>query len=317
MHRLGSGACVVGQRVWEHDGVRLGMRQVEAAAQCVTEFVVQAHRDLAKDGAAEPGTVERVATCRDVAGSVSNRGQSGCDGANAFFGQQCHDGIAVVGVQRLGRVSDAVDAADDRHADRQRQGQARVIDDCLRQHLQIASGLLDAGLRDSVDGGHFASRIRGRHRNHRQSRFERDGFSQADGRTAAGGDHTVRSQASCFVDCFANDLHRHVHARPVEDSHTAFAESGFERKCQRGLLRGRQHEGAGSADPLNLGAESRQRTGTEDHALRETGEGECLHRWSSGVEGERRGALAARSPDTLKWRATYAMSRMVNSASSR
>ena len=45
----------------QDDGVRLRMRQIEAAAQRVAELVMQRHAHIAQHRAAQPGAVQRVA----------------------------------------------------------------------------------------------------------------------------------------------------------------------------------------------------------------------------------------------------------------
>ena len=49
----------------QDDGVRLRMRQIEAAAQRVAELVMQRHAHIAQHRAAQPGAVQRVAARAD------------------------------------------------------------------------------------------------------------------------------------------------------------------------------------------------------------------------------------------------------------
>ena len=123
-HRLRRSRRVVGQRMRQHHGVRLGMRQVEAAAERVAQLVVQAHADVAEHAC-------RTAT-RHRARRRARRMSSGCRpaapaarGASAAMPSSAisvHDRIAVVRVQPFGRMRDGVDAAG--HAERQRQASA-------------------------------------------------------------------------------------------------------------------------------------------------------------------------------------------------
>ena len=96
----------------QHDGVRLRMRQVEAAAQRVAELVVQGHADVAEHGAAKPGAVEAERAGLHVVGRLGQRGHALRQRADAFLRHQRHHRIAVPGVQPLGRMRDRVDAAD-------------------------------------------------------------------------------------------------------------------------------------------------------------------------------------------------------------
>ena len=66
---------VVGQRVRQHDGVRLRVRQVEAAAQRVAQLVVQRHADRRQHRAAQPGAIQRVAA--RLAGRAAARAAAG------------------------------------------------------------------------------------------------------------------------------------------------------------------------------------------------------------------------------------------------
>jgi hypothetical protein len=43
------------------------LRQIESAAECVTELVVEGHADRAQARTAEPSTVERIRACSAIA----------------------------------------------------------------------------------------------------------------------------------------------------------------------------------------------------------------------------------------------------------
>ena len=60
----------------QHDRMRLGVRQVEAAAEGVAELVVQRHANRAQHRAAEPGAVERLARAPRVPWFATIRGSA-------------------------------------------------------------------------------------------------------------------------------------------------------------------------------------------------------------------------------------------------
>ena len=59
----------------QDDGVRLRMRQIEAAAQRVAELVMQRHAHIAQHRAAQPGAVQRVAARARIGGVAPQAGK--------------------------------------------------------------------------------------------------------------------------------------------------------------------------------------------------------------------------------------------------
>ncbi len=98
-HRLWHGGGVIGQRMRQHDGVRFGVRQVEAAAQRVAQLVVKRHADAAKHRATQPRSVQALRTRVEVGRIAEYRWNARGERANAFLGHQRHHGVGVTRVQ--------------------------------------------------------------------------------------------------------------------------------------------------------------------------------------------------------------------------
>ena len=117
----------------QHDGVGLGMRQVEGAAERVAELVMQRHADGAEADAAQPGAIERFAASLAIVALGGDGGQGACERADAFLRHQRDDRIGVARIERFHRMRDRVDAGGRGQARRQRQGEIDIIDHGLRQ----------------------------------------------------------------------------------------------------------------------------------------------------------------------------------------
>jgi hypothetical protein len=144
-----------GDRVWQQDRVRLGVREVECAAEGVAELVVDRHPHASEDGPAQPGAVERTVPAGPVGGVADEGRQRIAQCAEAFDRHQRVDGTAVARVDAFGRVRHRVQAAGHRERQRQRVGQLRVANDDLGQDLGSAAGRLQAVLGLPEDGGHL------------------------------------------------------------------------------------------------------------------------------------------------------------------
>src|SRR5260370_6963843 len=72
----------------QDDGVRLRVRQIERAAERVTEFMVQRHADSAETDAAQPGAIERFGAGLAIVGLRGNGGQGAGERADAFLPPQ-------------------------------------------------------------------------------------------------------------------------------------------------------------------------------------------------------------------------------------
>ena len=93
-HGLARAVVVVAHGVRQHDGMRLGMRQVEAAAEHVAQLVVQRHAGRAERDAAKPRAVKRLASwLRDVLRVLHHRGQGFSERANALLRHQRDTGL--------------------------------------------------------------------------------------------------------------------------------------------------------------------------------------------------------------------------------
>ena len=92
------------------DGVRLGMRQIEGAAERVAKLVMQRHADGAEADATQPRAIERVAAGFAIVGLLDDGGQGVGQRADAFLRHQRDHGIAVARIERFHRMRDGVDA---------------------------------------------------------------------------------------------------------------------------------------------------------------------------------------------------------------
>ena len=95
-------------RVRQHDRVHLGVRQIESAAEHVTELMVQRHADRAARRAGEPGAVQRLGARLGVLGLAHHDRQARRQRADALLGDQRGERIAVRRIERLDAVRDRV-----------------------------------------------------------------------------------------------------------------------------------------------------------------------------------------------------------------
>ena len=244
------------------------MRQIEGAAERVTQLVVKADRRRAQHDAGQPRAIQRVGAGIEVGRVLHHAWQRTGQRANAFRRHQRHDRIAIDGVQPLHAVGHGIDPGWTRDSRRQRQREDRIVDDRARQHATVASRLLHAAIGDAVDRRHLRARIRRRHGDHRHPRLECDGFSRAGRGAAADGHIAVGVQCGGSCPGSVDDFDRVVHHRTGEDAGGERAESvcGILREEQLRLRR--DDESAPGAEPRDLVAQTIEGTCAEHHAIR-------------------------------------------------
>jgi hypothetical protein len=115
-HRVGCGRGVVRHGVRQHDGVGGGVWQVEAAAECVAQLVVQGHADRPQARPGQPGALEEVRAGVEVVGAGPQPAQSARQPGDRVERERVDDGFGVGGVERLHGVRERVDRAG--HRDR-------------------------------------------------------------------------------------------------------------------------------------------------------------------------------------------------------
>src|ERR1700739_4094535 len=115
-------------------------------------------------------------------------------------------------------MSDSVETADNREANREPDGQLRVVQDGLGNDLGIATGFLQPVFSYSVDSGYLLASIRRRYRDNRQRRFERNRLAESNRRTPTNRHSTVCVDRLCVFARAASVLDGNMHLGAVEDS---------------------------------------------------------------------------------------------------
>ena len=243
----------------------LGVRQGETAAKEMAQLVVEAHIGACQRGPGEPGAIEGLLTCLDIAGRGHDRGQGGGQHADRFFRHERDDGARIRRIERLDGVGQRVHPARPGHRGRQIQSERRVVDHRPRQHPRVATGALDAAFGNTPDRRHLGSRVGRGDRHDRELALERDRLGQADRRAAADCHATIDVAPAGLVAGLLGAIEWHVHDRVGVDGGTGPKRRG------RGLG-GRAPAGAADdhhpagAERANLFGEPVDGAGAEDDA---------------------------------------------------
>ncbi len=212
-HRLGRRFGVVGGGVGQDDGMHLGVRQIEGAAERVAQLVVQGEADRAERRGAQPGAVERIAARGDISRIGHDARQAAGQRGDALFRHQVGKRRRLDGIERLDRVRDRIHAAGGRDGPRQRDGEFGIVDHGARHHLGVGAGGLDPVRGDAPQRRHLRAGIGRRHGEQRQAGVAGDHLAQPDGRAAADRDDAVGVPVAGVGERRRGDVGRHVHPR--------------------------------------------------------------------------------------------------------
>ena len=177
--RVGRRVAVVVDDPGQHRGVDLGVREAEAAAEHVAEFVVQAGAADRQRGAARAR--RRAALRRAPRGRAGRRGRRAGRGPGAPIPSLATASVTglAAGVQSASTqwaTAFIPLAAPARGG--QREGQLGVVDDGPRQHPRVAAGRFAAVRGDPPDRRHLRARVGGRDGEDRQPGLQRDRLRQ-------------------------------------------------------------------------------------------------------------------------------------------
>ncbi len=265
---VGDGGRVIGQSVRQYDRVGLGVRQIECAAQCVAELVVQRHTDRAEAGCAQPCAVECIAPRGAVERIGGDRGEGGGELGDPVERHQRHDRIAIARIERFDGMGDGVDPARARERRRQGERQIDVVDHHLGHHPRTRLRALRTAFRFPQDRRHLGPGISGRDDDLRQIRAQRDRLAEADGRSAADRDDPVGGQGLDDRHRLGGHLDRGVHDGAGEHSGAAIAQLRGDGVGVLLLRRGCQYDYARQTEATDLVRQRRQRARSEDHSGR-------------------------------------------------
>ena len=167
-----------------------------------------------------------------------------------------------------------VERAGDAEAERQAEGQLRVVEHDLGQDLRVAERGLHpvGGLAEDV--GHLRPGIGGGDDDLRQVGAPGNRLAEAGGRPAADRDEAVGARSARRGHGVHGDVDRGVHGGAGEDAGCASAERSGERLSLSGLLRGGEDEGAATSEPVDRGGELIPRTRAEHDPRRASRVGE-------------------------------------------
>ena len=144
-------------------------------------------------------------------GSAAMRGSARPSAAMLCSASAPMIGLAVLGIERLDRMRDGIDARRAGQARRQRHGQVDVVDHHFGQHLQRPLRGLPAVPRLAEDRRHLGAGIGGRDGDLRQVGAQRDRLGQADRRAAAERHQAVGAGRAATGQRVLGDLDRRVH----------------------------------------------------------------------------------------------------------
>ena len=162
------GRCVERDGMREHDRVRIGVDEVERAAEHVRDLVVQPGRRGGEGDARQVGAVHQLRPRFEVARFRHHPRQRGGDRPHTLERQRGRHRVGLLDPQRLDRVGERVARARSGDARRQAERELGVVDHGLREHDQVAAGLLVPSAGEPVDRGLLAPRVRRRHGDDRQ-----------------------------------------------------------------------------------------------------------------------------------------------------
>ena len=191
--------------MWQDDRVGLCMRQAECPAEHMAELVMQGHRHTAEGGTAEPGAVKRFVM------SCASSGQGGSQRADALFGHQRDDRIAIDGIKRLNRMGDGVQPAGCREARRERSEQVGIIDDGFRLDPCVSPGRLAGTICLAEDVGHLRSGIAGRYHQLRQISAHCQRLAKPCRRASTESDDAICANFAEELDCCLCNGDRRMH----------------------------------------------------------------------------------------------------------
>ena len=163
-------------------------------------------------------------------------------------------------------MRDGIEAAGDRHRDRQINRQERIVDHDLRQDALVASRLFHSRFGQSIDRRHLGAGIGRRDRQDRQAGLQRDGLAQTDGRSATHGYRAVGTKTHRLVTRLARDLDRHMHYGMRVNPDAELTEASRNIRRQRLLLRRRQYQRAPRAKLFDLARQMFDGVLCEQHA---------------------------------------------------
>src|SRR6516165_3027493 len=101
-------SCVIGHRMRQDHGMRLGVRKTECTAQHVTYLVMKRHSYRSEAGSTDPGSEQSIgasAWVRRVCYNLRQRTSEGCD---ALLCKARRHGVGILCVERLHRMRDRV-----------------------------------------------------------------------------------------------------------------------------------------------------------------------------------------------------------------
>ncbi|MNE37586.1 hypothetical protein D3C80_1314430 [compost metagenome] len=204
--------------------------------------MVKRHTDVAQDGAAQPGTVQAVRAGIQIFRVLDDQLEAFSHCSDAFFCDQRHHGVTVLGVQPFRGMCDGVHAAGYRQFDRKGRRQLRVIDDGLRQNAHVFARPFDAVFSQAINRGHFGAGVGGRDCKNWQAGFQGNRFTQAGGRAAADGHSAVSPQCLSNLTSLTSRFDWDVHDGFVEDAGSARTQDVGDAFCLATLFWSREYQ---------------------------------------------------------------------------
>src|SRR6266853_846575 len=101
-------SSVIGDRMRQDHGVRLGVRKAESTAQHVTQLVMKRHPYRSETGSADPGSEQSVGASVAVGRVQNNPRQRTTEGCDALLRKARRYGVGVLCIERLHGVGDRV-----------------------------------------------------------------------------------------------------------------------------------------------------------------------------------------------------------------
>lgn len=104
LHNLGDIRRIVGDSMRQDSSMCLGVREVETAAQCVAELVVDSHAHTAQTGSTQPGTVQGHRARGFGRWILDNLIEGRRERPRTFNGHHIDDRVGISGVKCLDYV---------------------------------------------------------------------------------------------------------------------------------------------------------------------------------------------------------------------
>ncbi len=160
-----------------------------------------------------------------------------------------------------------IQSAGGRDSCRQTKRQVNVVDHGIGDEIRRPPRGLDALRGLTEDRRHFRTGVSGGHRDMRQPRAQRQGFSQTHRRAAADRDQAVDVLRLDDRQRRLGNLHRGVHAHAGKQAGQAVAEIGAKAFALVLLFAGGQHQRPPDAQALDLLTKPRRRACAEHHTI--------------------------------------------------